>query len=421
MSCFPKEWRLPVLAIAACVFCTGSAFAADIVLNPSADLWIRESAPSSSYENDLLSVWAPGPDANRYGLLSFDLSGVSQEIVSARLELYSIDYWRNLSATKQTAALYTPPDVLGASWDSYHASAAETPFETFGNYDIAADSPVAQYYASESASAADLALLNAARGEGTLALALKPQTWEVETSRICGARDWADSGYFSGEPEKWPRLLLNGGSIEIVASVDTWIRESGGIYENDWISVWDGDTQPGNRRYGMLEFDLSTVDVPITDAQLQLYALSNAQSGHNWEAFEQIAFSVDPAGLATGAIDFATYETLAKTAFEGLGHYLFGLNDVEDALCDSDAATAADLAVLDAIAAADGALVMSLQSVPVECFFYETLGGQRDWADTGYYSSRPETWPRLVLETIPEPGTLVLLLLAAASLLMKRR
>ena len=176
-------------------------------------------------------------------------------------------------------------------------------------------------------SAADLALLNAARGEGTLALALKPQTWEVETSRICGTRDWADSGYFSGEPEKWPRLLLNGGSIEIVPSVDTWIRESGGIYENDWISVWDGDTQPGNRRYGMLEFDLSTVDVPITDAQLQLYALSNAQSGHNWEAFEQIAFSVDPAGLQRlpGGLNFRLCSFLrSRVRTESVGRSEFG-------------------------------------------------------------------------------------------------
>ncbi len=399
MSCFRRRWRLSVLAIAACLFCIGSAQAEQVVLNPSADIWIRESAPTSVYEDDLMSVWAAGPDMTRYGLLAFDLSGVTGEITGAHIELYAIEYWRHSTPTKQTAAFFTPPDVLGASWDSYHASATETPFETLGKYDIPADSPQDQYYASDPASAADLALLNSAKTDGTIGIVFKPVTWEEETTRMYGTRDWADSGYFSDLPEIWPRLLLNGGSIEIVAGVDTWIRESGGIYEDDWISVWDGDTEPGNRRYGMLEFDLSTVDVPITDAQLRLYAIADSQSGHNWEAFEQIAFSVDPAGLATDAIDFATYETLTKTQFEALGHYEFELNnEISDTFCDSDAATAADIAVLQAIASANGALVMSLQSVPVEITQMQTLGGQRDWADTGYLADQSEKWPRLVLE-----------------------
>ena len=404
-----------LLAAVICTCCAATVVAEQVVLNPVTDVWIREATPDGTFENDLLSVWTAGPEGNRYGMLSFDLSGVAGEITGAHLELYSRDYWRNATAMRQSAAMVSPTDVSGTTWNNL-ASYTQTPFEAFGYYDIPADSPVAQFYASAAASGGDLALLNAARTDGAVSMVLKGETWDVETSRMCGVRDWADTGYFAGEPEKWPKLLLNGGTIEITPTVDTWIRESGGIYENDWLSVWDGDTEAGNRRYGMLEFDLSEVDEPVTDAVLQLYALD---SSHNWEAFEQVAFSVDPAGLATDAIDFATYATLGTTAFEGLGHYAFGLNDVQDALCDSDLATAADLAVLDAIASADGSLVMSLQSVPVECIFSETAGGQRDWSDTGYDSAYPEVWPRLVLEVVPEPSAFILLLTATVWMLRR--
>ena len=388
-----------VWAVVGLLACVVSAGAAEVILNPVTDVWIREDGPDTTYEDDLLSVWAPGPENSRYGMLSFDLSGITGEITGATLELYSRDYWRNATATRQTASAVSPTDISAATWNGL-ASMTETPFETFGKYDIPADSPVDQFYASEAASAADLAVLNAAKTGGAVSMVLKGESWDEEVTRMCGTRDWADSGYFSDLPEIWPRLVLNGGSIEVVASVDTWIREdpSDAIYENDWISVWAGDTESGNRRHGMLEFDLSTVNVPITDAALRLYALSNNDSSHNWEAFEQITYSVDTAGTATGAVDWATYETLTKTQFEGLGHYEFAMNDVADDFCDSDAATAADLAVLDAIASADGALVMSLESIPVECVFSETLGGQRDWADTGYNAANPEIWPRLVLQ-----------------------
>ena len=80
----------------ACMAAVESVHATEHVLKPIADTWLREVSPGSANDADFVSVWARGIDPAegnnaRYGVLSFDLSGVTQPIASARLEFYMVE------------------------------------------------------------------------------------------------------------------------------------------------------------------------------------------------------------------------------------------------------------------------------------------------------------------------------------------
>jgi hypothetical protein len=397
------------------------------VLNPIADIWLREAHPDTPYDADFISVWSrntsPLDDGNnaRYGLLSFDLSGVTVPITSARLELYLVDYVRNTRyACKQDAYLVNPPvlDDTGLTWNGFHATnPVETQLQGLGVYSLPTVKPVKQMYGS-TATAADVALLEAQRTNGAATFVFKAQdspTHEEEITTIYGRHDWGDS--FNSVAELGmpapPMLLING--TPIAASVDTWIRElDGQVYENDGISVWHEDLPgDGSRRVGMLEFDLSQVAGPITDAKLAMYTLGPDNTSHNFEAFEQQANLVEVTdGTPTNAIDWAKYTSLDLSPFQAFGHYKFGLNEaIVGQYQESDVASAPDLSALQAIKDAGGKLVISLTSIPQEITQTVTVTdapGSLDWSDTestylGYGNEAPASnsymWPRLILNS----------------------
>ena len=266
-----------------------TALATEYVLNPVADTWIRELAPTANYDADLLSVWsrnvdpASEGDNARYSALSFDLSGVTEPITSVRLELYMVDYWRNTAnACKQDAFLVTPvvTDDSTLTWNSYHGtSPVESQLEGLGVYDLQADNTVLQHYSS-TATAADVALLEARRTGGMATFVFKAQdapTHEEEVTESHGRRDWADSV----DPAMAPTISINGTSL--TASSDTWVREmspEGSSFEDDGISVWyrERDADPEGRRVGLLEFDLSSITSPITEADMSLFSMYNSAS-----------------------------------------------------------------------------------------------------------------------------------------------
>ncbi len=389
-----------VAVLTACV--TPSAtLATEVILNPAIDTWLHEDYPDATRENDLISVWTPNAGEGwRDGLVSFDVSGISEPIVSARLELYARDYWRHSTAHRQNASLVIPDLTTGeVSWNQFVAGYSTTPLETFGRYDIPADSPVEQFYSCAGASAADITDLNAQmNATGTLSFALKAETWVETVTGLNGRREWADKELYQDPTAgSVPPLLLINGTTPVTVSVDTWIRElDGGSYENDLVSVWhDEGGENTGQRFGILEFDLSSISTPITSAKTVLWATG---SGHNVEAFEQDAFVLDT-DVATGSIDWATYHSAAvtETALDSLGHYLFARDAEMDIYHESDAASSIDIAALEALRLAGDKLVIALKSVPQEVEYEREMGGQRDWNDTGYTSANPETWARLII------------------------
>ena len=179
-SCF---WWL-VVAITACLI-GPNVQAAGIVLNPIADTWIRRVGARHGLRRRLhfglvaQHQSADDGDNARYGVLSFDLSGVTVPITSARLELYLVNYGRNtMFACKQDAFLVTPPvpsDSDTLTWNGFYATnPVETQFQALGVYDLPAAKPMKQFYAS-TATMADVALLEAQRTNGTATFVFKAQ------------------------------------------------------------------------------------------------------------------------------------------------------------------------------------------------------------------------------------------------------
>ncbi|MGI9428416.1 MAG: hypothetical protein ACR2NM_07155 [Bythopirellula sp.] len=181
-------------------------------------------------------------------------------------------------------------------------------------------------------------------------------------------------------------------AVSLEATYDSWIRaEDAGFdfngRDNDFVSVWDSTT-----RYGALEFDLSSIGVPITSAHLQLWNQANGFSD-DFSAIVQTASLIDgtwvnPAGggaAGVGLLDFAGTET----AIAG-GNLMTGLGDL-NILAQSaipgnlnggsyinTTATAGDLAALNADAAGDD----------LATFVLSSLGGNHSWGDNNTLRAR---------------------------------
>ena len=123
--------------------------ASAIVLEAVTDVWIRESGPDTTFENDLMSVWNSfGNDAGtrRYGVVQFDVSGLNgTDITEAYFGLWggAHGFSDQNKAIKQTSVFIdtsggTPASAM--TWNvfqnEYAASGAT--FESFGAFDLAA-------------------------------------------------------------------------------------------------------------------------------------------------------------------------------------------------------------------------------------------------------------------------------------------
>ncbi len=158
---------LPVLFIA--VVGVSVAAAETVTIEASADVWIREYDPDSTYEGDGVSVGGTGTIAadnnlRRYGLVEFDISTVAGPIVGAHVELYAINYAANSSGLSQQAGLLVPEGIGSTTWNNLWTTKTEVTLQSLGYMEIAADSPMDAWYSSNAASAADLANLNSLLG-----------------------------------------------------------------------------------------------------------------------------------------------------------------------------------------------------------------------------------------------------------------
>lgn len=425
---------LLAVLITAVMLCPMSvAMTTDNVFTPTVDTWIRASGPTSSYDNDRLCVWM-SPDSSgdvRQSILQFDVSGMSEPIAAAYLDLYLTNYWRNSANSAVQMAELITPSVPGGSvtWsDIYSGAYTGIAMESFGYYAQDAGTATDQYYSSGTASAADLAAMNAQKdATGILTFLLKPAEPAIVGYETVyqGRHDWGDNVYGGAA-----QISVNdAASLSPVA--DVWVRgATGGTYENDAISVWFNErTVDGvgdGERVGIVEFDLTDQADPITSLQMSLFSLSSSVSG---EAFLQEAYLLTlPTGMALTDINWSTFTTLAATPLETLGRYEFeggAANAAYENTWVASDASANDIAALEAIRQGDGRAVIAfravMQEVDGEVPIYGIGGGQREWGDTGYDAARPEMWPHLVLTAVPEPSTIFLILSALASLMIVRK
>ena len=184
------------------------------------DIWVRESAPDTTYASDLISVWATDADNFRLGVVVFDLTaaGITNEIVTgAFLQLHIADNSTATGAIEQSAYMLdtaTLPNSDTLTYNDYLANfqATQISMESLGSMSIAADSPAETYYNSAAASAADLTALNSRLagngGPGWVAFIFEAST---------GKRDWSDveSGFAPQlvlstvpEPSTWALLVV---------------------------------------------------------------------------------------------------------------------------------------------------------------------------------------------------------------------
>jgi hypothetical protein len=200
--------------------------------------------------------------------------------------------------------------------------------------------------------------------------------------------------------------------IEIEASADHWIREIGPdtVFNDDGISVWS--TSKGDRRYGLAEFDLSSLaGTTIDGAKLGLYS-----AVHRYSDFRTPI--IQNAFVIAGPIDGLTWNSYmagqdaGKVALQTLGAY--NLPAASDDPAQQNAfmysyASTADLALIQA--AINGSGRLSLVFVADESGAYG-----RSWGDGD------TTWAGLApVLVIPEPMTVAFLGLGGLAMLRRRQ
>jgi len=173
----------------------------EAVIPATTHLWVRHSEPDRVYEEDLISVWSRAREL-RAGLVEFDVSKLADgPWKSARLELGTL----NTDAIRQTARLI-PPGIDQATWSSYQQTKVPQgqPLQSFGRIEAESGAgTVGQYTASQAATEADLKLLNHARQNGRITLALV-----ADDDGTAYSRDWDDGS----RKNNIPRLVLRYGT-----------------------------------------------------------------------------------------------------------------------------------------------------------------------------------------------------------------
>jgi hypothetical protein len=168
-------------------------------------LWIRESAPDTVYENDLVSVWsaANGDGGRRVGVLEFDVSELAGlELKAAHLELGAL----NQAALSQSAVV-VPPGIAGINWNRFaeEKQPLARPLAQLGRVQIpaGAGAAIGAYQRTASATPEDLQRVRAAATHGgKLAITLV-----ADEDGTAYRQDW-DDGVHGSSRGKPPRLVV---------------------------------------------------------------------------------------------------------------------------------------------------------------------------------------------------------------------
>ena len=122
-----------------------------------------------------------------------------------------------------------------------------------------------------------------------------------------------------------------GATITLNAEEDTWItpKTATANHENDSVSAQSGSSSTTNgRRYGVLQFDLSSVPGTITGASLQLYYHSGINKGTITQVASVIPITQD---INTATLTFSIYTDAVNrpdlgnsdAPFDSLGTFTF--------------------------------------------------------------------------------------------------
>jgi hypothetical protein len=190
---------------------TGLQSADALVIDATADTWIREANPATAYPDDLVSVWFGGGTARRSGVVVFDLSPtIGVTITQAYLEFFDRDDTRSrtkalvqqasLLGTTPQSFISDPTNLNAYTWDEFMTfdNASKQSLESLGAYDIAVGDLQDGYEPSELASATDLSLLASTRDNNSNVV-----VFILEAT--AGERDWGDIEFGSTPP----RLVIN--------------------------------------------------------------------------------------------------------------------------------------------------------------------------------------------------------------------
>ncbi len=308
-------------------------------ISAGGDIWIRESHPDVTYEDDLVSVWSSvSPDgARRYGLYEFDLSSLQGRIVTnATLKLFSGDYGYSDfdKPIRQRCFVIngtTGTGLTSLTWNLYQSEkdVGKVALESLGAYDLppASGDPSQQdEYVVSTASSVDLALIQTAiDGDGTLCLVLIAEEDGADYGQSWGDIGWSQDHAGVSQPAILDLSL--GTEFDFETLNEIWIRESypDTTYDGDGVSVWSSASPDGARRYGLIEFDLSSLaSGVIAEATLRLYSAVHGWSDYS-KPIKQSAAVIDcSSGAALSSLDWNTYfseKDAGKIVLESLGAY----------------------------------------------------------------------------------------------------
>jgi alpha-mannosidase len=182
-------------------------------------------------------------------------------------------------------------------------------------------------------------------------------------------------------------------TVVLEATGDVWIREAAAYrdvcYENDWISAWSSHSSDGARRFGLVEFDVTSLaGRSLQNATLSLY--SDAVGSQGTRPIRQSACLISSGGTPLTNLTWNSYmaeKEAGKIAFQSLGYCslppLTGDPTQQDTYVDTAPATAADLALIAGGANGDGKL--SLVLIAAE----DGTDYRRDWGDGGAVHKPP--------------------------------
>ena len=228
--------------------------------------------------------------------------------------------------------------------------------------------------------------------------------------------DVDQSGSFDlGDLAAFDDLLV--GPLTRLPVNDGWVQESspGSHHNNDGISVWNDDILHDDRRWGLVEFNVAGLSIASLD--LNLWSEAIGFSDDNIPLKQSAAIiDISTTGKAFDQLTWNDVVALAKTPLETLGSYdiLAPDSDPNAPEYKTSLASAADLAVVQAIADGTGQLVLLLMADDTGSTAYAAT-----WADSETtYGGQP---PQLLINgglapanasAVPEPGALVLAMLA---------
>jgi hypothetical protein len=206
--------------------CEPTASSDVVTLDAIEDSWVRQSHPTTVYEEDYVSVWS-APGDLRYGLVTFDVSSLAGQgpIGGVTLDLYVMDGGSQARYPISQSASIVPGGAANATWQSYQASQEPSAVILDGlRHDLASGEMVGKYAPSSKASAADRAAIQqAVSAGGTLTLVLKPTDDGVEYRK-----DWMDAAH-----EFVPKLQVLLGSPCYFASGSLPDAQAGVAYQAD--------------------------------------------------------------------------------------------------------------------------------------------------------------------------------------------